>query len=98
MKLKELDKLITTTILKPIYRVEDIEGAPYKIGDIVKVLSNPNNDDTFSMKFVGKEGKVEYFEYDCGCGQNYPEDPMIGIKFQNGKIAEFWKEELELIF
>jgi hypothetical protein len=68
MKVKELDRFITTSILKPIYRFEDIEGAPYKIRDNVKVLSNPNNDDTFSLKFVGKDGKVEYFEYDCGCG------------------------------
>ena len=73
----------------------DIDGAPYKIGQKVKVLNNPNKDDTFDMKFANKKGEIIFFEYDCGCGQTFPTDPMIGIKFNDGSIDEFWKEELK---
>lgn len=65
-----------------------------EIGDMVLILSNPNNDDTFSNQYVGRKGLVKYFDYDCGCGQTYPHDPMIGVEFPNGKIEEFWKEEV----
>jgi hypothetical protein len=73
----------------------DIDGAPYKIGQKVKVLNNPNKDDTFDMKLVDKTGEIIFFEYDCGCGQTFPTDPMIGVKFSDGSIDEFWKEELQ---
>jgi len=65
-----------------------------QVGDEVLVLSNPNNDDTFSGKYIGLKGQVKYFDYDCGCGQSYPNDPMIGVEFSNGEVEEFWKEEL----
>jgi hypothetical protein len=75
----------------------NINGAPFKINDMVKILNNPNNDETFNSFFSFNEGSVIYFEYDCGCGQNFPDDPMIGVKFNCGAIEEFWKEELLLI-
>ncbi len=53
-------------------------------------------DDTADPAFLGREGRVLYFEYTCGCGQTYPNDPMIGVKFR-GKAEEFWREELALI-
>lgn len=97
MKTDLLDKVITSSILKrnPIY--ENVEGAPFKIGDIVIILDNPNSDDTFEKSFVHKIGEVFFFEYDCGCGQSFPNEPMIGIKFPEGAAEEFWKEELELL-
>lgn len=64
------------------------------IGDMVCVLNNPNNDETFNMDFLGQEGIVKYFDYDCGCGQSFPNDPMIGIEFPNGEREEYWKEEV----
>jgi hypothetical protein len=73
----------------------NIDGAPYKIGQKVKVLNNPNIDDTFDIKFINKTGEIVFFEYDCGCGQTFPKDPMIGVKFSDGSIDEFWKEELQ---
>ncbi|MGA9110043.1 MAG: hypothetical protein WB290_07060 [Smithella sp.] len=73
----------------------NIDGAPYKIGQKVKVLNNPNKDDTFDVKLINKKGEIIFFEYDCGCGQTFPTDPMIGVKFSNGSIDEFWKEELQ---
>ena len=97
MKTNLLDHLVTSTILKPNYRRFDIEGAPFKIGSKVQVLNNPLNDETFDKKYSHKIGEIMFFEYDCGCGQTFPVDPMIGVKFLNGKVAEFWKEELLLI-
>ncbi len=96
MNTRLLDKIIVTTILKPFYRHYDIEGAPFKIGNTVRILDNPNDDDTFNRKYSSRIGIVTYFEYDGGCCQTFPDDPMIGIKFRDGKIAEFWKEELDL--
>lgn len=96
MNTRTLDKYITQKILTPQYRNYDIEGAPYKIGEDVVILDNPSNDETFDKKFVGRKGMIVFYEYDCGCGQTYPNDPMIGVRFSNGKIAEFWEEEIDL--
>jgi hypothetical protein len=74
----------------------NIEGAPFKIGNRVEILDNFLDDNAFDKKFSNQIGEVIFFEYDCGCGQTFPGDPMIGVKFCNGKIEEFWKEELEV--
>lgn len=97
MKNEILDHLITTTILNPQYRKYDIEGAPFKIGSKVKISNNISEDSTFDKKYSNKKGEVVFFEYDCGCGQTFPSDPMIGVKFRDGEIEEFWKEELTKI-
>lgn len=97
MTITELDRYISRNILSPNRRFFDIDGAPFRIDDKVTVLNNPNKDDTFDEDFVGMTGEVFYFEYDCGCGQTFPSDPMIGIKFPDGRAEEFWKEELMLI-
>lgn len=97
MNTKMLDNYITKKILKPKPKKIDFDGAPFRIGDTVFVLNNPNKDETFNYAFLGKQGKVEHFEYDCGCGQTFPNDPMIGVRFADNKVAEFWKEELQLL-
>jgi len=71
-----------------------LDGVPFKIGDRVTVLNNPNNDESFNDFFAFKSGMVIYFEFQCGCGQNFPEGPMIGVRFENGRVEEFWKEEI----
>lgn len=73
---------------------QDIAGAPFRIGDKVKVVYLA--DETADVRFFNREGMVLYFEYTCGCGQSFPDDPMIGIKFARC-VEEFWKEELRLI-
>ncbi len=89
------DQSITASFLKGmgaqdgIY--QNVEGAPFKIGDMVKVVSF--SDDSADEAFLGYRGAVLYFEYSCGCGQTFPDDPMIGVRFGE-KTAEFWKEEL----
>ncbi len=75
----------------------NIDGAPYEIGQEVRVLNNPNNDSTFETLYVGLCGTVVYFEYDCGCGQTYPTDPMIGVRFTDQTVEEFWREEVQSV-
>ena len=76
---------------KPIY--DDVEGAPMRIGTLVLVSSG--TDETVSQDYLGKTGTVIYFDYSCGCGQSYPNDPMIGVRFPDGTVEEFWREELD---
>lgn len=72
--------------------VKITNGSGFEIGDIVRVVCI--SDETVSKKFLGRIGKVTHFDYSCGCGQSYPDDPMIGVRFSNGKIEEFWREEI----
>jgi len=74
----------------PLYH--DVEGAPFRIGEGVRIVCS--EDDTFDRAFLGRIGIVKYFEYECGCGQSFPLDPMIGIEFDNGTVEEFWSDEL----
>jgi len=69
----------------------DVNGAPFRIGESVRVVYLA--DDTADSKFLGQKGRVLYFEYSCGCGQTFPNDPMIGVQFGE-RTAEFWEEEL----
>jgi hypothetical protein len=73
------------------YIYDDVDGAPFKIGAIVKVVSL--SDETADDDLFGCQGSVVYFEYSCGCGQTFPDDPMIGVRFGD-RTTEFWKEEL----
>jgi len=73
----------------------NVDGAPFRIGDLVRIVRL--SDSTADGDFLNKYGRIVYFEYSCGCGQSYPDDPMIGIQFAGGGIAEFWKEEIQRI-
>jgi hypothetical protein len=76
---------------KPIRR--NVRGAPFRIDELVQVIQIV--DSTGSWNLVGQIGRVEYLEYSCGCGQSYPEDPMIGVAIGD-QTDEFWKEELAI--
>lgn len=78
----------------PLYR--NIIGAPFKIGQNVQIVDN-SKDETFNVNFIKQIGEIIYFEYECGCGQIFPSDPMIGVKFKNYLVEEFWKEELTVL-
>lgn len=91
-----VDRLVAAGFKLPAKpRYEDIEGAPFKIGDAVEVVTTL--DDTLDEAWIGKRGVVEYFEYDCGCSQTFPTDPMIGVRFPDRALEEFWQEELALL-
>lgn len=72
----------------------DVPGAPFKIGALVRVVQLA--DETANPIWLGRSGCVKFFEYKCGCGQSFPDDPMIGVEYE-GRIEEFWREELEAL-
>jgi CarS bacterial SH3 domain len=57
----------------------DIAGAPFRIGERVRVVLVC--DETGNPRFLRRIGIVKFLEYSCGCGQTYPDDPMIGVDF-----------------
>ena len=90
-----------------IPRCYDIEGAPFSIGAMVKItdLTDPDTfsytklpEDELEDAFIGVTAIVRHYDYDCGCGQIFPDQPMIGVEFQSGplkgQIHEMWPEEL----
>jgi hypothetical protein len=72
-----------------------VPGAPYQPGDLVVVVSAVDREVHDVASLVGRRGRVAYLEYSCGCGQSYPEDPMVGVDLDGGVSEEFWKEELK---
>ena|ERR1700690_1935509 len=71
----------------------NVRGAPFRIGQAVRICRL--TDRTALRRLLGRRGIVEHFEYRCGCGQSYPGDPMIGVRFSDDEVEEFWTEELE---
>jgi hypothetical protein len=74
---------------RPIYT--NVPGAPFQPGDLVVVFELA--DETADASLIGKAGRAVSLDYACGCGQVYPESPMILVDF-DGKCEEFWPEEL----
>ncbi len=80
---------------------ERVEGSPYQPGDRVKVVRAIDQEVHDVSRFVGHTGTVEHLEYDCGCGQRYPDVPMVGVKFGIEEDATFdvgrlfWPEDEE---
>jgi hypothetical protein len=71
-----------------------VEGSPYQPGDVVCVVAAVDREVCDLSEYIGCRGVVEHLEYQCGCGQSYPADPMIGVRFGDGDLVEFWREEL----
>jgi len=74
-----------------------VEGSPFQPGDrvvVVRICDEVGLEAGFG-DFVGKSGAVEHLEYSCGCGQSYPDDPMVGVRLPGGELAEFWRDELK---
>ena len=76
---------------------ERVAGAPYQPGDAVRVVQAVDRSIHDVTLFVGHVGVVDYLEYSCGCGQAFPDDPMIGVTFEGGLSEEFWREEVESV-
>ena len=75
---------------------EHVEGSPFQPGESVEVACSAEMPESGCgvAEFVGRAGRVVHLEYGCGCGQSYPDDPMIGVDFDGGDVQEFWREEL----
>jgi hypothetical protein len=70
-------------------------GVPVDIGSAVLVVSA--TDETFDDKFLGQMGAVVELDYVSGCGQSYPDDPMIRVRFSDGTVDSFWIEEIRVV-
>lgn len=68
-----------------------VPGAPYQPGD--RVVFTGMVDDECDRVDLGEMGVVVYLEYSCGCGQTYPNLPVLGVSF-GGKVIEVWPEEV----
>lgn len=76
---------------------EPVPGAPFQPGDLIRVVQAVDPEIHDVGEWVGRTGLVDYLEYECGAGQTYPGDPMIGVKFSEPATEEFWPEELEAV-
>jgi hypothetical protein len=74
-----------------------VDGAPYQPGETVRVTCSTESvaSQCGVHEHIGRVGTVRHLEYFCGCGQRYPDMPMIGVTFDDGRWEEFWPEELE---
>ena len=73
---------------------DHVPGSPFQVGQRVAVVQVVDKATEDLERFVGRSGDVEYLEYECGCGQTYPNDPMIAVRFESGESVEFWPEEV----
>ena len=71
---------------------DSIVGAPYEIGELVRIVFAA--DETCNMRYMRCTGVIVHYNYSCGCGQSFPNDPMIGVEFSDGVVEEFWHEEI----
>lgn len=69
-----------------------IEGAPFQIDNRVQVARL--TDDAADPTMLRKIGRVVRLDFD-ECGASYPRDPMILLRFRDGREDHFWREELE---
>ncbi len=82
-------------VLQARRRYSPVASAPFTPGDAVTVVRAVDVEVHDVRPLVGQRGRVLYLEYDCGCGQSYPSDPMVGVRLESFKVEEFWREELE---
>jgi len=94
MNRNTLDELRNGKTTRPYKLKENVIGAPFCIGQTVKVVCGC--DETFDSTFLNKIGEIAHFDYTSGCGQSFPHDPMIGVQFDKETIEAFWQEELKL--
>ena len=74
-----------------------VVGAPYQPGQRVKVIG-PNApgdvDEEMCAPYLGCVGVVEELRYRTGCGDRFPQEPMILVLLDDGRRYDFWRNEL----
>ncbi|MDY7230384.1 Carotenogenesis protein CarS [Hyalangium rubrum] len=73
---------------------EDVEGAPVRIGEKVRIARAPP-EDVLSQRFLGRVGVVVALVFDDPRLQ-YPADPLIQVRVPGLGEDLFFFEELEL--
>ena len=77
-----------------------VPGSPVQPGERVTIVTTIDADVADLSHHIGRSGVVVHLNYDCGCSQQYPGDPMIGVRLDldaartPGEVEEFWAEEL----
>lgn len=66
-----------------------VAGAPYQTGERVRVVCATSWHVHDAAHFYGRSGVVEYLDYDCGCSQTFPTDPVIVVSFSHGARGTF---------
>lgn len=74
--------------------VDDVEGAPVRIGETVRI-GGASEDDSLDRCFLGRTGVVVALVYDEPRLQ-YPDDPLIQVRVDDLGEDLFFPEELEL--
>jgi hypothetical protein len=84
---------------------EHVPGSPYQPGDWVVIVQlidvwsfdHLEVEDPEAL-YVGRLGRIAYLNYDCGAGQSFPGDPMMGVVFPmlrgTPRTDEFWMDEV----
>jgi len=71
-----------------------VPGAPFQVGDRVRILQAC--DECGYPDLAGRYAVVAYLEYECGCGQAFPDLPMLGVEGPGIPLnVELWPCELE---
>lgn len=79
---------------------EAVPGAPCQPGDVVRVTGACDDEGVAAglHLLAGELATVEYLEYECGSGQHWPDDPMVGVRVAGGgEVVELWRDELEVV-
>jgi antirepressor CarS-like protein len=74
---------------------EDVEGAPVRIGERVKIVEDSENG-TIGRRFLGRTGVVVALVFDDPRLQ-FPADPLIQVCIPGVGEELFFPEELELV-
>lgn len=80
---------------KPHVTSGKVQGAPFQIGEHVRVGDAVDRHVHNVAPFVGRAGVVTHLDYACDCGQTFPGDPMVGVAFGEEEKEEFWSEEIQ---
>ncbi len=81
--------------LSSLIVVDDVDGAPVRIGETVRVVSSAS-DDSMDEGFLGRTGVVVALVFDDPRSQ-YPRDPLIQVRVEELGEDLFFAEELELL-
>lgn len=88
-----------TPVLPGFYLV-DVPGAPYLIGELVRVVDLDQvealqlEDATLNADYASRMGRVVGLRYECVAGEHYPDEPMVRVKLSDEEVDLFWPEEL----
>ncbi len=77
----------------PGFIYEDVEGAPFRIGQWVQFVGRADN--SISKFGIGRVGKVAVFLYSGLSGETYPHDPFILVHDLPHDM--YWQEELRAL-